>query len=151
MFPCKSGWWFKDCLTVNLNGPFETGMQWQSPETGKWIHVTRSRMSLKRRQVPGAGEVGSSDSGARTQYEIEPADSDLEQQQQQQQQQQQRLDLQGLLQTTHYDISKKSLLIPGALLFTYKIKTVVLHFIIWSSFIRTYPVALQVWVAPLFS
>ena len=81
LFKKKSGWWFKDCLTVNLNG-----MQWQDENSGKWIHIQRSQMALRRKPEE---KLSSAEDGG------------------------EQVDLQDLLQTQNYDIRKKSLLIPG--------------------------------------
>ena len=44
----KGGWWYRHCHNANLNGEFNLGMTWFDVSTRSWVHVTRSRMSLRR-------------------------------------------------------------------------------------------------------
>ena len=113
----KSGWWFRDCLTVNLNGPFESGMQWLIPSTGEWTRIRKSRMALKRKLDKDSHPESSV-------MDLTKADSYSSNQ----------VDLQELLQNTNYDIRKKYLRLPGR--FSQKKASLLLDSWWPSSFLR---------------
>ena len=44
----QGGWWYRHCHNANLNGEFKLGMTWFDNITRSWVHVSKSRMSLRR-------------------------------------------------------------------------------------------------------
>lgn len=43
----ESGWWFKHCQTLNLNGRYNIGFTWFNHETYDWLRLKSSVMKIK--------------------------------------------------------------------------------------------------------
>uniref|UniRef100_A0A915ASW7 Fibrinogen C-terminal domain-containing protein n=1 Tax=Parascaris univalens TaxID=6257 RepID=A0A915ASW7_PARUN len=41
-----AGWWFANCAKSNLNGNFHLGILWFDLQSGDWIHLRRTRISI---------------------------------------------------------------------------------------------------------
>lgn len=46
-----TGWWFSNCMKVNFNGNHELGIVWFDTDRGDWIHLKRTRISIKPSQI----------------------------------------------------------------------------------------------------
>ncbi|VDN50786.1 unnamed protein product [Dracunculus medinensis] len=47
----SAGWWFSNCMKVNFNGNHELGIVWFDTDRGDWIHLKRTRISIKPSQI----------------------------------------------------------------------------------------------------
>uniref|UniRef100_F1KX65 Protein scabrous n=1 Tax=Ascaris suum TaxID=6253 RepID=F1KX65_ASCSU len=46
-----AGWWFANCAKSNLNGNFHLGILWFDLQSGDWIHLRRTRISISTNEA----------------------------------------------------------------------------------------------------